>query len=98
MLVVTVDVKVKAGNEAAFIAATVENAENSRREPGIAAFDLLVDKDDVAHFTLIEVYRDAQAPQAHKQTAHYEKWRKTVEPMMKEPRRSQKWETVDAKY
>jgi quinol monooxygenase YgiN len=98
MLVVMVDVKVKAGSEAAFVTATAENAKNSRLEPGIAAFDVLVDPNDGTHFTLIEVYRDAQAPAAHKHTAHYEIWRSTVEPMMREPRSSQKWETLDAKY
>jgi quinol monooxygenase YgiN len=98
MLVVMVEVNVKAGDEAAFVAATVENAKSSRSEPGIAAFDLLVDPNDTAHFTLVEVYRDVDAPLLHKQTAHYDTWRHAVEPMMKEPRRSQKWQTVDAKY
>ena len=98
MLVVMVDVLVKSGNEAAFLAATSENAKNSRLEPGIVAFDVLVDPTDGAHFMLVEVYRNAEAPAAHKQTAHYETWRSTVEPMMKEPRRSRKWQTVDTRY
>jgi quinol monooxygenase YgiN len=98
MLVVMVDVKVKPGTEGAFVTATTENAKNSRQESGIAAFDVLVDPNDSTHFTLIEVYRDAQAPALHKQTAHYETWRSTVESMMREPRSSQKWQTVDAEY
>ena len=38
-------------------------------------------------FVLIEVYRTPEAAAAHKETAHYAKWRDTVEPMMAEPRR-----------
>jgi quinol monooxygenase YgiN len=98
MLVVMVDIWVKEGTEQAFGDATRENVTHSRTEPGIAAFDLLVDPGDPAHFMLVEVYRDAAAPAAHKETAHYQRWRATVEAMMKRPRSSAKWETLDAGY
>ncbi len=35
---------------------------------------------------LVEVYRTADAPGKHKETAHYAKWRDTVTSMMAEPR------------
>jgi quinol monooxygenase YgiN len=35
---------------------------------------------------LVEVYRDEKAPVAHRETAHYTKWRDTVASMMEEPR------------
>ena len=38
----------------------------------------------------MEVYRTAEDPARHKETAHYKKWRDTVEVMMAEPRRSVK--------
>jgi (4S)-4-hydroxy-5-phosphonooxypentane-2,3-dione isomerase len=58
----------------------------SRREPGISRFELLQDEADPSRFVLVETYRDAVAQAAHKETAHYLKWKELVEPMMAEPR------------
>lgn len=91
MLVVHVHVQVKPESVAAFIAATTENARQSVREPGIARFDVVQQADDPTHFVLVEVYRHAEAPAAHKATAHYAAWRDAVEPMMASPRRSVKY-------
>lgn len=94
MLVVHVHVHVKPELVADFRQATIENARSSVQEPGIARFDLLRQQDDAAHFVLVEVYRTAEAAVAHKQTAHYAKWRDTVAPMMAEPRNSVKYSAV----
>lgn len=94
MLIVHVHVRVKAECVDAFREATVENAANSVREPGIALFDVVQENEDPARFVLVEVYRDEAAPAAHKETAHYAKWRDTVAPMMAEPRRSVKYTNV----
>ncbi len=94
MLVVLVHVHVKPECVDAFRAATLENARNSVREPGIARFDVSQQADDPARFLLLEVYRTAEAPAAHKETAHYKTWRDTVESMMAEPRRSQKFNSI----
>lgn len=94
MLIVIVDVWVKPENVSAFAEATRQNASASVQEPGIARFDVLVDRADPAHFQLIEIYRDEQAPAAHKETAHYAAWRDLVEPMMQRPRQSTKYENV----
>ena len=91
MLVVHVHVHVKPGGEEAFRAATVENAENSVKEPGIARFDVIQQQEDASKFVLVEVYRTADDPARHKETDHYKKWRDTVEPMMAEPRKSVKY-------
>jgi len=88
MLIVHVHVHVKPECVDAFKAATVENARQSMREPGIARFDVVQQTDDPERFVLVEVYRTADAPAAHKATAHYAAWRDAVEPMMAEPRRS----------
>jgi quinol monooxygenase YgiN len=69
-----------------FIQATEINARESAKEPGVARFDFLQQKDDPSRFVLYEVYRDADAPAAHKQTAHYNEWAATVEPMFVAPR------------
>ena len=94
MLVVHVHVQVKPDNIDAFKAATVENASNSVREAGIARFDVIQQNDDPTRFVLVEVYRDAQAPASHKETAHYQTWRDTVADMMAEPRQGIKYANV----
>lgn len=91
MFVTHVQVRVKPEAVDAFLQATRENARQSVREPGIARFDVVQNLDDPTHFVLVEAYRHADAPAAHKETAHYQTWRATVESMMAEPRRSQKF-------
>lgn len=88
MLVVHVHVHVRPEAVEAFRQASVENARHSRREPGIARFDVLQQNDDPTRFVLVEVYRSADDPARHKETAHYQVWRDAVAPMMAEPRRS----------
>lgn len=82
MKVVLVRIQVKPGAEEAFLAATLENARASNREPGVARFDVLRDADDPSRFLLVEAYRDEEAPARHKETAHYLKWKETAEPLM----------------
>lgn len=94
MLIVHVHVHVKADQVEAFRAASVENAEQSVREPGIARFDVIQQQDDPTRFVLLEVYRTPNDPARHKETAHYKKWRDTVESMMAEPRTSVKYSNV----
>src|SRR5512137_584914 len=94
MLVVHVSVRVKSDCVEAFKAATLANARASVREPGIARFDVVQHSDDPTRFVLVEAYRSASAPTAHKETAHYAAWRDTVAPMMAEPRTSVKFANV----
>ncbi len=94
MLVVHVHARVKPEFIEAFKLATAENARNSVQEPGIARFDVVQQFDDPSRFVLIECYRTPQAPAAHKETAHYAKWRDAVAPMMAEPRSSVKFSNV----
>ncbi|MBX9856073.1 MAG: antibiotic biosynthesis monooxygenase, partial [Gemmatimonadaceae bacterium] len=75
MLVVTVHVHVKPEFVDAFRVATLDNATHSVREPGVARFDVIQQDDDPTRFVLIEAYRTADAPAAHKATAHYARWR-----------------------
>jgi (4S)-4-hydroxy-5-phosphonooxypentane-2,3-dione isomerase len=91
LLVVHVHCHVKADHLSAFREATLANARASLGEPGVARFDVLEDREDPTRFVLVEVYRNAQAPAAHKETAHYQTWRDTVAPMMAEPRSSRKY-------
>jgi (4S)-4-hydroxy-5-phosphonooxypentane-2,3-dione isomerase len=94
MLVVHVHVQVKPAHVEAFKAATIDNATHSLKEPGIARFDVAQQQDDPTRFVLVEVYRTPQAPTAHKETAHYARWRDAVAPMMAAPRTSVKFSSV----
>ncbi len=94
MLIVHVFVHVKADSVDAFASATLENARNSIREPGVIRFDVVQQEDDPTRFLLIEIYRTPQDPARHKETTHYATWRDTVEPMMAEPRRSVKYRAL----
>jgi (4S)-4-hydroxy-5-phosphonooxypentane-2,3-dione isomerase len=94
MLLVLVHVCVKPEHVEAFKRATAENARLSVKEPGIARFDVVQEADDPTRFALLEVYRDADAPAKHKDTAHYARWRDAVAPMMSEPRTSVRFLTV----
>jgi quinol monooxygenase YgiN len=91
LLILHVHVHVKPEHVDAFREATLANARESVKEPGIARFDVAQDTEDPTRFVLVEVYRTPEAPAAHKETAHYLKWRETVTPMMAEPRTSRKY-------
>ncbi|MDZ4801895.1 MAG: putative quinol monooxygenase [Bryobacteraceae bacterium] len=91
MLIVHVHVHVRPEFVEAFRAASLENAAHSVLEPGIAAFQVIRQIDDPLRFVLIEIYRNADAAAAHKETEHYASWRDTVAEMMAEPRQSVKY-------
>ena len=94
MIIVHVHVHVKPEFVEDFRLASMANARDSLEEPGIARFDVLQQADDPTRFLLIEIYRTADDPGRHKQTAHYQVWRDTVENMMAEPRYSVKYSAV----
>jgi len=94
MLVVHVHVHVKPECVEAFTQASLANARESIKEPGIARFDVVQQQDDPTRFVLAEVYRTPEAPAAHKETKHYQTWRDAVAPMMVESRSSVKFENL----
>jgi (4S)-4-hydroxy-5-phosphonooxypentane-2,3-dione isomerase len=94
MLIVHVHVHVKPECVEAFKQATLANAQESIKERGIARFDVAQHEADPTRFVLVEVYRDTQAPAAHKETRHYQTWRDAVAPMMAEPRSSVRFGNV----
>ena len=91
MFIVHVHVRVKPEDVEAFTAATIRNASSSLLEPGVLRFDVVRQQDDPTCFVLVEIYQDAAAAAAHKETAHYPVWRDAVAPMMAEPRSSVKY-------
>ncbi|HSL44390.1 MAG TPA: antibiotic biosynthesis monooxygenase [Anaerolineales bacterium] len=94
MHIVHVHVHIKPEFIEAFKKATLENASNSVKEPGIARFDVIQQQDNPTRFVLVEVYKTTDASGAHKETAHYKRWANTVMQMMAEPRQGIKYSNV----
>jgi len=94
MQIVHVHVNVKPEFVEAFKQVTIENASNSVNEVGIARFDVIQQADDRTKFILVEVYKTADAPAAHKETAHYARWRDAVAEMLAEPRQGIKYTNI----
>ena len=86
MFITIVHLHVKSEHLAAFREATMENVRNSIQEPGVVRFDFLQQTDDPTRFALYEVYRDAEAPARHRETAHYNAWVQKVPEFLAEPR------------
>jgi quinol monooxygenase YgiN len=94
MHIVHVHVRVKPECVDGFKKASIENAQNSLREPGVARFDVVQQKNDPVRFVLVEAYRTEADALKHKETFHYAAWRDAVEEMMAEPRSSVKYTNV----
>ncbi len=91
MFIVHVHVRVKPECVDGFREASLENARSSVQEPGVARFDVLQQSDDPTRFVLVEVYREPEDANRHKETDHYAVWRDAVGDMMAEPRSSVKY-------
>jgi quinol monooxygenase YgiN len=94
LCVVLVHVHVQPHLVESFRVATLANARESVKEPGVARFDVIQETDDPTRFVLVEAYHGAAGAAAHKETAHYRKWRDEVAPMMAEARTSKKYVNV----
>src|SRR4051794_32695740 len=86
MYVIAITVHVKPEHVDAFKEATLDNARNTRKEPGNARFDVLQSDEDPARFMLYEAYHSKDGIAAHRQTAHYAKWSEAVADWMAQPR------------
>ena len=86
MYVVCVSVHVKPEFTERFLEATLDNARNSRMEPGNLRFDVLRREDDPNRFFLYEVYREKEDFVDHQKTEHYTRWRDAVNPWMADTR------------
>lgn len=90
MIVTLVHVWVKPEHIDDFIIASTENHQNSIKEPGNLRFDLVQDAGEPSKFVIYEAYESDAAAAAHKDTAHYLKWRETVTDWMAQPRKGEK--------
>jgi autoinducer 2-degrading protein len=82
MFVMHINIKVKHEFVEEFKQVCIENAKQSVKEPLIQRFDVLQQADDPTHFILVEAYTDQSGVEAHKQTAHYNKWKAEAERMI----------------
>jgi quinol monooxygenase YgiN len=69
---------------ASFKAAVKEHIETAlRAEPGVQVLYAVAAKDNPAHVTVFEIYRDMDAYKSHLEAPHFKKYKSTVEPMVK---------------
>jgi len=82
MFVLSVELRIKPENVESFTARALENAAQSRKEPGCRQFDVLVDPKEPTRVMLYEVYLDDKAFEAHQQTPHFKKYLAEAVPLL----------------
>ena len=94
MFVVSVTIHVVPELVDDFLAATLDNARNSRQESGNVRFDVLQAEDDPNQFLLYEAYHSKDDFTKHQQTEHYLRWKQAVAPAMAQPRQGVKHHSI----
>ncbi|MNN68368.1 putative monooxygenase [compost metagenome] len=69
----------------------------TRAEPGCLRYDLFADQDGGAGFSLVEVYRDAAALDAHRGSAHYQAYRERTAGWLAAPTAVQVLQALDVR-
>jgi autoinducer 2-degrading protein len=98
MFVTIVHIEVLPKHIEEFIEASTENHMESVKEPGNIRFDLLRNEDNPNRFVFYEAYENQSAAAAHKDTAHYLKWRERVAPWMAKPREGIRYEGLQPEF
>jgi autoinducer 2-degrading protein len=65
-----------------YLAALKENGAATVKEPGCHEFNVLVSQKDPNHVLIFEVYNDAAAALAHRETDHFKKYAATIKDMV----------------
>ena len=86
MYVVAVTIFVKPESVPQFLSATLDNARNTRKEPGNLRFDVLQAEEDKSRFLLYEAYKSKDDFTKHQQTEHYLRWKQAAADWMAQPR------------
>ncbi len=60
-------------------------AAESRHDPGVVRFELLEDNGRHNHFTLVEVWENSKAFDAHEAAEHTKNFREKLQPMLGSP-------------
>jgi quinol monooxygenase YgiN len=78
------EIEVDAAQLESYKAAANEQIETAMQlEPGVLVFYSVSEKDSPTHIKVFEIYRDADAYQAHLQTAHFKKYKAATATMVK---------------
>jgi (4S)-4-hydroxy-5-phosphonooxypentane-2,3-dione isomerase len=85
MFVVQVSIEARADQRAAFIAATLADAGESRRDPGVLGWAVLQSIEGPNRFLLHEVYASREDGLHHLETAHFKAWRAAIASMIVAP-------------
>jgi quinol monooxygenase YgiN len=70
-------------------------ADASRKEPGSVRFDVVQHTMRANHFTVVEVWRDQKALDAHVAAAHTRQYRDTLQPMTGSPLDERVYHAID---
>jgi autoinducer 2-degrading protein len=85
MFAISVTFRIQPDNIAEFRHTVIEQARNSlAREPDCLTFEVCHSLEDETEFLLYEIYRSADAFEAHKQTDHYAVFSETVAPWVED--------------
>jgi len=77
-------IQVDPGQLDAYNAALKEQMTTAvKTEPGVLTYYAVADKANTSHITILEIYADTAAYQSHIQTAHFKKYKATVQNMVK---------------
>lgn len=62
---------------------SLENANNSIKEPGVIAFELLKQLGETDKFIFNEVYKTPEDHVKHRETEHFKKWKSEIDSLTK---------------
>ncbi len=84
MIVVVSSLRVKPGCEAEIKLLAREAVAATRQESGCLSYRFFQDAYDACEFCFVEAWRDTEALKAHRNEAHFIKWREKSAPMVAE--------------
>ena len=90
--------KVKPGQEPAFLMASRLNQAEAREEPGNLRFDVFRSRSNPSKFLFAEAYDSEESVNKHRETPHFLKWLETVTPLLVEPRQRAPGEDIPPEY
>lgn len=82
MIVLIVHTRVKPGTEEEVTRICHEITEASRKEPGCLFYVIQQSNENPLHFVFYEQYKDAAALNAHRASAHFARYRDSIEDLV----------------
>jgi len=74
MIILVMELHIKAERREAFVAMIRDVAKLSEDEPGCSRFDVVQDEADPNHFFFYDIYRDKASAEAHKDTPQFRRY------------------------